>query len=623
MSASMVGRSSLAVVVVAIGTALLASGCEGRPRPGQSTSTESTTTEAPRHSGPAIGVLDFSAGVPEQEAPSLFGQVGRKKSFDELLHSIQEISADAKKGTGTVGVLVKFGSASIGAARAEEIGELLEKLKAKKKVYCHGDGFTNATMMAATRGCSTIYVSPAGAVETVGIAAQILYMRRLLADELHLSIDILQVGKFKGAEEPLTRDGPSPEARASLTGVLVDFRTAWLDTITKARPRPGMAEILEDGPYSPERAKALGLIDEVGYASDALAAVKKESSAVREEVAFGAGAEEKSGDNIEDLVRVLAGEGSEMGPIALLRLTGSIAMTSGGNGLLGGRSGIHEKEVDRTLRQLEKDDEVKAVVVRIDSPGGSALASDLIWHHLMRVRKKKPLVFSVGDMAASGGMYLASAGDFIFAEPMSLVGSIGVVGGKIAVGEALEKIGVHAETFAANTQKPGAGARAAYESLFIRWDEPTKVRVLESMASVYELFLSRVSEGRSTRGRTMTREKVAESAEGKVFGGLEGKKRGLVDEIGGLTAAIAKARELAKLSDSAHVAVIGQKPTFLDALEPGGPAESRARAAVNDPSPIAIIERIAPELVPFVASLAPLAEGERAVLAVPFSITVR
>ncbi|HSO39842.1 MAG TPA: S49 family peptidase, partial [Labilithrix sp.] len=544
-------------------SALGALGCEGRPRPG---ATEGTPTEPPRRTGPAVAVLDFSGGVPEQEPSSLFGQVGRRKSFDELLRSIEEIAGEPKKGT--VGVLVKFGGASIGAARAQEIGEQLELLKAKKPVYCHGDGFTNATMMAAARGCSRIWVSPAGDVETVGIAAQILYMRRLLADELHLTIDILQVGKFKGAEEPLTRDGPSPEARASLTGVLVDFRTAWIDTITKARPRPGMAEIIEDGPYSPLRAKELGLVDEVGYGADALAAIKKESSAVRDEVFFGSGAEEKGGD-IEDLVRTLAGEGSDMGPIALLRLTGSIAMSSGGNGLLGGRGGIIEKDVDRTLRQLEKDDDVKAVVVRIDSPGGSALASDLIWHHLMRVRKKKPLVFSVGDMAASGGMYLASAGDFIYAEPMSLVGSIGVVGGKVAVGDALEKIGVHAETFAANTQKPGAASRAAYESLFIRWDEPTKVRVLEGMTSVYELFLARVSEGRSTRGRTITREKVAESAEGRVFGGLEGKKRGLVDEIGGLTAAIAKARELAKLSDSAHVAVIGGKPTFLDALEPG------------------------------------------------------
>jgi protease-4 len=240
----------------------------------------------------------------------------------------------------------------------------------------------------------------------------------------------------------------------------------------------------------------------------------------------------------------------------------------------------------------------------------------------MRVRKKKPLVFSVGDMAASGGMYLASAGDFIFAEPMSIVGSIGVVGGKIGFGDALEKIGVHAETFPANTQKQGAGARAGYESPFIKWDDPTRARVLESMTGVYELFLSRVSEGRSTRGRTLTREQVAASAEGKIFSGVEGKKRGLVDELGGLSAAIAKARELAKLPDSAAVAVIGQKPTFLEVLEPGGAGEARARAAV-DASPMAMLERLAPDVVPFVASVAPLAEGERTVVAVPFSITVR
>lgn len=615
---SRLARSSMALTRALVGaaviaSAVLASGCEGRPR----AAAGETTTETPRRTGPAIAVLDLAAGVPEREPSSLFGAVGRKKSFDELLRSIEDISRDKH----AVGVLVKFGGASIGAARAQEIGEQLAKLKEHKPITCHGDAYSNATMMAAAPGCTTIYVSPAGEVETVGLAAQILYMRRLLADELHLSIDMLQVGKYKGAEEPLTRDGPSPEARASLTAVLVDLRAAWLETISKGRPKSGIADALEDGPYSPLRAKELGLVDEVGYAADALTSAKAATSAVRDAVAFGSGAEEKGGD-LEDVVRLLAGEGGEMGPIALLRATGSIAMTSAGNGLLGGRGGIIEKEFDRTLRQLEKDDEVKAVVVRIDSPGGSALASDLIWHHLMRVRKKKPLVFSVGDMAASGGMYLASAADFIFAEPMSIVGSIGVVGGKVGAGELLEKIGVHAETFPANTQKPGAAARAAYESPFIRWDDATRVRVLESMTSIYELFLSRVSEGRSTRGRTMSREKVAESAEGRIFGGREGQRRGLVDEIGGLSAALAKARELAKLPENAHVATVGTKPTFLDVLEPGGAAEGHVKSAV-DTSPMSVVERVAPDLVPFVASLAPLTEGERAVVAVPFSIAVR
>jgi protease-4 len=342
---------------------------------------------------------------------------------------------------------------------------------------------------------------------------------------------------------------------------------------------------------------------------------------VRDEVVFGPGAEEQGGD-LEDVVRAIAGEGGDTGPVALVRASGSISMTAGGNGILGGRGGIVERDFDREIRKLEKDEDVKSVVVRIDSPGGSALASDLMWHHLMRLRKKKPLVFSVGDMAASGGYYLASSADYIFAEPMSIVGSIGVVGGKIGAGDALEKIGVHAETFPANMQRPGAAARAAYESPFMKWDDPTRARVLETMTAVYELFVSRVAEGRSTRGRTIGRDKVAESAEGRIFSGREGKARGLVDELGGLEAAIAKARELAELPGDAHVATVAPKGGFIDAIDPPGAAEERVRAAAGT-SPMATLDRVAPDLVPFVASVAPLAEGEHAVVAVPYALTVR
>lgn len=594
-------------------------GCEGRARefPG--------SNERSPKSGPAIAIVDLGGGVPEEETPNLLGVGAPKKSFDQLLQTFADLEKGKAEASEDAGVFVKFGSANIGAARSLEIGEKLEKIRQKKKVFCQADGLTNATIMAATRGCSKIYVSPAGEVATVGMAAQIVYMRRLLADELHLSIDFLQVGKYKGAEEPITRDGPSPEARASLMDVLSDMRASWLDTVTKARSaQGGLADALEDGPYSPARAKAIGLIDEVGYADEALMAVKAESGAVRERMAFGPGADDGAGD-LGELVKLLAGDMEEFGPITLLRATGSIAMTSGGNGLFGGRGGIVEKDFDRIVRKLEADDEVKVVVLRLDSPGGSALASDLMWHHLMRLRKKKPLVVSVGDMAASGGMYLASAGDVIFAEPMSIVGSIGVVGGKVAVGDALERIGVHAETFPANAQKPGAATRAAYESPLLKWDDPTRARVLESMTAVYELFLSRVSEGRSTRGRTITRERVAESAEGKIFSGRQGKERGLVDEIGGLSEAIAKARELAQLPEDARIVVVGGKPTLLDALGPQGASEEQARRVVNAvvPSPIEMLERTLPELSPFVTSLAPLAEGERAVVAMPYALTVK
>src|SRR5262249_47667920 len=153
--------------------------------------------------------------------------------------------------------IVKLASVQIGAARAEELADMLAGVRAKKKVYCHADGLTNTTLMVASKGCSSIWISPAGEIASVGIAAQVVYMRRLLVDELHLDVDFLQVGKFKGAEEPLTRDGPSPEAGASLMSVLADMRASWTESLAASRPKV-TAELVEDGPWSPTRGKALG-----------------------------------------------------------------------------------------------------------------------------------------------------------------------------------------------------------------------------------------------------------------------------------------------------------------------------------------------------------------------------
>ena len=599
------------------GLALFALACDGRPK------SEGPKTDPPKKIGPAIAVLDLTGGVPEEASGGLFGTSGSKKTFAELLRVTKDIASD--KSDRTKGVLVKLGSARIGAARAQEIGDVLASIKGSKKVYCHADDLTNGTLMLAVRGCSAIWISPAGEVDAIGIAAQIVYMHKLLAEELHLDVDFLQVGKFKGAEEPLTRDGPSPEARASLMGVLTDLRATWTSSMAEARPK-ATADVVEDGPWGPVKAKELGLVDEVGYADDLAKKLREETSAVRDRVVFGSGAADDDGD-LDDLVRALAGESSVTGPIALVRANGSISMGAGGNGILGGRGGIVEKEFSAQIRKLEKDDEVKAIVIRIDSPGGSALASDLMWHQLMKLRKKKPVVFSVGDMAASGGYYLSSSADYIFAEPMSIVGSIGVVGGKVGGGDALERVGVHAETFPASP-RPGAAARAAWESPLAKWDDPTRQRILDSMTSVYDLFLARVSEGRSTRGRTVTKEEVAANAEGKIFSGTKGKELGLVDEIGGLNAAIAKARALANLDDKAHIAVIESRKGFFDGLDPSSSEEEAVSAralavSTRALSPLAVLAKTAPDVMPFVTSMAPLVEGEKTVVALPFALTVR
>jgi protease-4 len=599
--------------------AAFATACHGRARTDEPVAGPSTVPD-PR-TGPAIALVDVSGGLSEVNESGFMGLGPKKHSFDEVLRVLDKIH----KSKDDRGVLVRFGATTFGLGRAQELGEALEAVRKDKPVYCHADGYTNATMYAAARGCTKIYASPAGEVNAIGSVAQVLYMRRLLADELHFNIDFLQVGKFKGAEEPLTRDGPSPEARESLESVLADMRGSWLDGIKAGRTNPGAVEAAEDGPYAVAKAKERGLIDEVGYLDEARDHEKAATGAVREAVRFG-GAQADDDEDLGDLIRSLSGEGSSAGPVALLRASGEITM-GGGGGLLGGGGGITEKELGRQIARLTKDDKVKVVVLRIDSPGGSALASDLLWHALMRLRAKKPIVVSVGDMAASGGYYLACSGNVIFADPASIVGSIGVVGGKIGVGEALEKIGVHAETFPAKRGDAKAAKRAAYESIVDTWDDDTRARVLESMTAIYNLFLQRISEGRK-----MPVDKIAVSAEGRIFTGRQGKERGLVDELGGLTAAIARARELAKLPADARVTVVEGKPKFLESLggndpdaegrAPGGPLGEVSRVTAS-PGLIEVVRQLAPELVPFVASMSPLANHERAVTALPFALTIR
>ena len=334
-------------------------------------------------------------------------------------------------------------------------------------------------------------------------------------------VDFLHVGRFKSGPEPLTHEGPSPEAREALQVCLGSIRDSWLELATD----PGARAALEAGPWSPLEAKARGLVNEVGYESDALAEAKKLAKAEAREVVFGprSGAN-KGGLDICEIVRVIAGGGDGVGDkphIAVVPAQGAITTDSGGPLASGG---IPPAAMVKTLRKLAKNDAVKAVVIRIDSPGGSPLASDLIWHELMELRKKKPVIASVGGMAASGGYYIAAGAQRIIAEPGSIVGSIGVFGGKLVLGPALSEVGVNSFTFPANPA-PGSGERAAYLSPLTPWDEPTRERGGRGGRN-FDLFIS-LGEGRkmpADKGWRLPR---------PVWSATQGLERGLVDEIGG------------------------------------------------------------------------------------------
>jgi protease-4 len=567
--------------------------------------------------------IDLSRGAPESAPAGLFGPT-RGRTHPELVQAIRS----ARKRPTTKGFFVKLGTANQGLARGAEIGRLLGELRKEgKPVVCHADDLNNGSLMLAAMGCDKIWVSPAGGVESVGIAAELIFANKLL-QKLNVEVDFLQVGKFKGAMEPFTRDSASPEARQSLEGALRGLRAAWLKNIADGRGKPEIADMVEDGPFSPEEARAKGLVDAVGYLDEARDDVKKTASAEDVAVRFGPGpGKEPMSRGLVDVLRALAGPGGGGEPhVAVVPATGAIAMGGAPASPLGGSDGITERELGKIIARLTADKATKAVVLRIDSPGGSALASDLLWKRLMKLRADKPLVISVGGMAASGGYYLACAGTKIIAEPTSIVGSIGVVTGKLAVGKALAEFGVTTESVPA-APEPHKAARATYMSPFQGWDDPTKQKVLASMQSVYDLFLRRISEGRG-----VPVDKIAESAEGRIFGGVEAKDRGLVDQLGGLTEAVALARELGHLPEDAPVELVGDSSGLLDLLGGAEGAEddearaeamaTEARRAAKD-ALLPELGAFMPEVTSFVGSMAPLMSGERTLAAMPYGLMIR
>lgn len=598
---------------LALALLLMLVACDGRtPAEGPS----SSTTDAPEDE-PHVAVLDFSRGVPETSSGGLFSPA-RPNTLAHFVLAMDELSEDEN----VKGYFVRLGLASLSLARADEVGRRLGEVRAAGvPVICHADGYGNGTVLMAARGCDEIWVSPAGGVETVGLAGQLVFGRALL-DKLKVDVDFLQVGDYKGAEEPFTRNSSSPEARASLQNALGAIRESWLKAVAEGRGKSAEALALEEGPHTPKQAMALGLVDAVGFASEARAQALERAGVTGSHERFGGFQDD--GGGLADVLRALGGGagGSDVPHVAVIHATGAIAMASSG-GLLGGSDGIAARDLGPTLVELTEDDAVKAVVLRLDSPGGSALASDLLWKELMDLRDRKPLIISVGGMAASGGYYMACAGTKVVVEQNAIIGSIGVVGGKLSFARSLAEVGITVENVPA---VEGGTTRSLYGSPLTGWDEATRKKVRASIAEVYNLFLERI-----TTGRGLTRADVEPYAAGRLMGGQQAVDAKLADEVGGLRRAIDLALELS-----------GESDIPVELRDNGGALSDLFGVSAETPAPAEIrleLERevqrrvtrlsmgpwvaLRPELETFLASTLPLLGRERVLAALPYALTVR
>ncbi len=565
---------------------------------------------ASKPSDAPVLIFDLSRGVAESQSGGFFPLPVERT----LLGQLKAIDS-ARNLESAKGFFVKLGGAELGWAVTEELGRSFRQLKdGGKPVVCHADGLTNSSLWLAAAACSEVWLSPGGSVDSFGMGGQAVYFGGLL-DKLHVEAEFLHMGKYKSAAEMFTETGPSEAAKESMQSLLDSMRETWKAGLAASRPDPRASDAAENGPWIPDEAKAIGLIDGIGFESDARQKLAELTGT--DITAAGPAVEPPKKDSgpVALIVKALLSEDKSKGPrIAVLPAVGEI--TYGGNAL--SDDGIAAHPFTQEIRRLREDAEVSAVVLRIDSPGGSALASDLLWHELRRLAERKPLVVSVGEMAASGGYYMACAAQKIVAEKSSWVGSIGVVGGKFTFGEALADYGVTAHTFTASGSDVNK-TRAAYESAFTPWNDAARERVSRQMERVYQLFLQRVAEGRK-----LPLEQVQTVAEGRVWTGAQGAQNGLVDELGGLNRAIELARELAGAPPTLPAVLEGEVDPFEALLGMAGKEEqdvSLRRGAARQVAPWSIALGLGEKRQ--LGALLPLVEGESVVVTLPFLLQVK
>jgi protease IV len=438
-----------------------------------------------------------------------------------------------------------------------------------------------------------VYLLPSSPLDLSGVASYEVFLRGAF-DKAGAYPDFIHIGDYKSAANQLTEKGFTPAHREMTESINRDMYDQLVRGIAESRKKSeqDVRALLDQGPFVPEEALRVGLVDDLVY----------EDQLGEREPTLG----EDDMDRVEgrNYLRIApASVGFRpRSRIAVLYAVGTIASGKSTFDPLNGTILGSETLIEQ-IREAREDDSIRAIVLRVDSPGGSALASDVIWRELMITRESdssRPLVVSMSDLAASGGYYIAMAGDSIVAQPGTITGSIGVFGGKIAIGGSLNKIGI-------NNDSVVSGPNASIDSPFTPFTPSQRMKVLELMQNIYDDFVEKAAESRKT-----TPEKMDVVAQGRVWTGQQARERGLVDALGGLDTAIAIAKERAKIpkDEDVELVVFTGRRTLYEALSEqlGGGASllsvfgsrSDVRAIAGVTAPIRLFKRGEPlTMLPF------------------------
>ncbi|MBW4424373.1 MAG: signal peptide peptidase SppA [Nostoc desertorum CM1-VF14] len=486
-------------------------------------------------------VFDLSMKITDSEPSSseLFQNTISGVDEDRMaLRKVVETLEKARRDPRIVGIYMdatKTSQASnIGYASLKEIRKALEEFRAAgKKIVAYGSDWSEKEYYVSSVADS-IVLNPLGMMEVNGLSSQPIFLAGAL-QKYGIGVQVVRVGKFKGAVEPLLLTKLSPENREQTQKLLNDVWGEWRTTVGASRKiEPNQLQAIADNQALLEatQAKTNGLIDRVAYPDEVVTDLKKLTDSNKDDKTF----RQISLNSYAQVPgKSLGVERSSKNQIAVVYAEGEIVDGKGDVGEIGG------ERFAKIFNQLRQDKDVKAVVLRINSPGGSATASEVMQRELKLTRQAKPVVVSMGDVAASGGYWIASDSNRIFAEPNTITGSIGVFGvlfngEKLANDNGITWDSVKTGTYA-DTQTVSRPKSPQELALYQR-----------SVNRIYNMFLNKVSQGRK-----LPEQRVAEIAQGRVWSGVAAKEIGLVDEIGGLNTAIAYAVKEAKLGEDWEV----------------------------------------------------------------------
>lgn len=502
----------------------------------------------------------------------LRGEDGLPQGLDQLLPAIREAKTNDK----VKGLYLEAGALQASAAALQELHAALVDFKASgKPIIAYGDNYTQGVYYLCCLADS-LAINPEGAIDWHGLATFGLYFKDAL-DKLGVEAQIFKVGTYKSAVEPFTLNAMSEADRAQRSTYVNETWAQIRDAVAEARGlTPEKMDALADayiGMWPATRYREEGLVDTLAY-TDAVPDLIAHTLGLTEDEDYEVITPAELATSLAEQPRPIDGE-----CIAVYYATGSIVDEAPTHNI-GATDYIAGDEMADDLRALADDEDIKAVVIRVNSPGGSAYASEQIAHAVGQLREKKPVVVSMGGYAASGGYYISALADWIVAEPTTLTGSIGIFG-LLPVGQELleEKLGIHVSTVKTNALSDagaGLGMGAGLPLLFRPLDEQAGALLQAHIERGYDLFTRRCAEGRG-----IPQDSVKAIGEGRVWTGEHALALGLVDQLGGLDVAVRVAKERAGLEEETIVLPYPEQPSLWEQLlnmaEDAGDSYAEAR----------------------------------------------